>query len=94
MGLADVYEDDFYSWVVLVRLVQSLGFRSRLSEGGSRIARHEHAHDFLTAIAGKPYFVGSYNRDFLAFSVGALDENGEFKICGLLTDLHAGGLAG
>ena len=81
VGLADVDQHDLNSRVVLVRLVQGLGLRGRLAERGSRIARHENAYDFLAEIAGKLDFIGSYDRNFLAFSVGAFDENGEFEVC-------------
>ena len=95
MGLADVDQDDLDSFVVLVRLVQGLGFRGRLAEGGSRIARHEDAYDFLIAITRELDLIGRDDCDFLAFSVVSLDKNGQFEVCGLLTDpCGGGGLAG
>jgi len=95
MGLADVDQDDFYSFVVLVRLVQGLGLRGRFAERGSRIARHKDAYYAFTAVAGELDFIGRDDRDRLALIVLTLDKNGQFKVCGLLADLcGGGGLAG
>ena len=51
MGLTHVNEVECDLVVILVRLVQGLHGRGRAAEGGSRVAREEHAYELLPAEA-------------------------------------------